>query len=332
MPKKGSPHPPSFKVRSQSARDALARPGAPTRPAVRWHGGKWMLAPFILDHLPPHRVYVEPFGGGGSVLLRKDRSHSEVYNDLDGSIVNLFRVLRDPELGNKLVDAIELTPFAREEFVEAYQPTDDPLERARRMLIISFMGFGSNSNSGRTTGFRANGNRNGTVPAMDWRSLGDPLRAIIDRLRGVTIENRDALEVIHQHDAPETLFYVDPPYLFDTRASAPSYLRYAKDFGQPAEHALLLAKLATISGMGILSGYPSELYDNALPGWQKVFCRAHADGARERTEVLWINERAWKRLEHLHGAYKQTSMFESLSTSAPVASAKRKERRKAAAV
>jgi DNA adenine methylase len=75
------------------------------------------------------------------VLLRKERSHSEVYNDLDGSVVNLFRVLRDPELGPKLVTAVELTPFAREEFAKAYEPTDDPLEKARRLLVISFMGF-----------------------------------------------------------------------------------------------------------------------------------------------------------------------------------------------
>ncbi|MGY3581477.1 DNA adenine methylase [Bradyrhizobium sp. USDA 4341] len=315
MPKKGSPHPPSFTVRSKSAQEALTRPGAPTRPAVRWHGGKWLLAPFILDHLPPHRIYVEPFGGGGSVLLRKERSHSEVYNDLDGSIVNLFRVLRDQELGSRLVSAVELTPFARDEFVDAYEPTDDPVEKARRLLVVSFMGFGSNSNSGRTTGFRANGNRNGTVPSMDWRSLSDALPLIIDRLRGVTIENRDALEVIEQHDADETLFYIDPPYLFDTRASAPSYLRYKEDYGTESEHKRLLLLARRLRGAAVVSGYPSELYDEALPGWKRVSCRAYADGARDRTEVLWINPRAWKRLEHLHGAYKQTSIFDVLGKS-----------------
>lgn len=292
-----------------------------------------MLAPFILDHLPPHRIYVEPFGGGASVLLRKDRSHGEIYNDLDGSIVNLFRVLRDPELGPRLISQLELTAFSRDEYNAAKEPTDDPLERARRLVVVSFMGFGSNSPSGRTTGFRANANRNGTVPAMDWRSLPGAMRAIIDRLRGVTIENRDAFEVIRQQDGPETLFYLDPPYLFDTRASSPSYLRYANDFGTANEHARLLEQARGLSGMVIISGYPSDLYDVSLPGWRKVFCRAHADGARERTEVLWINDRAWKRLTHLHGAYKQTSMFDSadqtpsLSPSMP----ERKKRKASAA-
>lgn len=293
-----------------------------------------MLAPFILDHLPPHRIYVEPFGGGASVLLRKDRSHGEVYNDLDGSIVNLFRVLRDADLGPRLISQLELTAFSREEYDAAKEHTDDPLERARRLVVVSFMGFGSNSPSGRTTGFRANANRNGTVPAMDWRSLPGAMRAIIERVRGVTIENRDAFEVIRQQDGPETLFYLDPPYLFDTRASSPSYLRYKNEFGTAQEHTRLLEFVRELKGMFVISGYPSEIYDHALPGWHKVLCRAHADGARERTEVLWINERAWRRLDHLHGAYKQTSMFDSavsIPSIAPSMPAGRKRKPAAAA-
>jgi len=111
------------------------------RPLVRYHGGKWKLAPWILSHFPQHRCYVEPFGGGASVLLRKPRSYAEVYNDLSGEIVNLFRVACDR--GDELVRACELTPFARDEFIETWKPSPDPLEQARRTIARSFMGFGS---------------------------------------------------------------------------------------------------------------------------------------------------------------------------------------------
>jgi DNA adenine methylase len=119
--------------------------------------------------LPPHRTYVEPFGGGASILLRKPRSYSEVYNDLDGEIVNVFRVLRDPAQAKDLANMLRLTPFAREEFNGAYVTTDDSLEQARRTIIRSFMGFGSASaNRNHRTGFRANSSRSGTTPAHDW--------------------------------------------------------------------------------------------------------------------------------------------------------------------
>jgi len=94
----------------------IAEAGPPTRPVVRWHGGKWLRAPWIITHFPPHRVYVEPFGGGGSVLLRKPRAYAEVYNDLDNEVVDLFRVLRDRELATRLIELLRLTPFARAEF------------------------------------------------------------------------------------------------------------------------------------------------------------------------------------------------------------------------
>mgnify|MGYP000205820787 CR=1 FL=1 len=130
----------------------------PSRPVLRWHGGKWLLAPWIIEHFPPHRVYVEPFGGAASVLLRKPRSYGEVYNDLDEDVVNLFRVLRSDRAG-ELVEALRLTPFARREFNDAYAPTDNELELARQLIVRSFMGFdsaGHNRDNGRT-GFRARG-------------------------------------------------------------------------------------------------------------------------------------------------------------------------------
>lgn len=256
----------------------------PTRPALRWHGGKWLLAPWIISLFPAHRIYVEPFGGAASVLIRKPRSYAEVYNDLDSDAVNLFQVLRSDRAG-ELVSLLHITPFARDEFNEAYQSSADPVERARRLVIRSFMGFGSNGHA-RVTGFRANSNRSGTTPAHDWNNYPDCLVAVIERLKGVVIENRDAWEVMQAHDGPETLHYVDPPYIFDTRSDL------SKDYAHELtddDHRSLLERLRTLAGMVVLSGYPHALYDGILSDWRRIERPSLADGARARTEVLWIN-------------------------------------------
>lgn len=258
----------------------------PRRPLVRYHGGKWKLASWILRHLPTHRVYVEPFGGGASVLLQKPRSHAEVYNDLDGEIVNLFRVARDQ--GELLAQACELTPFARDEFVEAYQPHADPLEQARRTLMRSFMGFGSAGASGQSTGFRSNSNRSGTTPAHDWMNYPAHLRAVVQRLRGVVIEHRDALEVMQRHDADAGLHYVDPPYVHSTRqlrTRAPSYRHEMTD----DQHIELARVLHQLRGFVVVSGYRCPLYDDLFAGWQRIDQATHADGARDRVESLWLS-------------------------------------------
>jgi DNA adenine methylase len=262
----------------------------PARPVLRWHGGKWKLAPWIIGFFPPHRIYVEPFGGAGSVLLRKPRAYAEIYNDLDDSVVNLFRVLRS-DRASDLIEALRLTPFARVEFSEAYENCEDDLERARRLVVRSFMGFGSNAHQ-RPSGFRANSNRSGTTPAHDWRNYPVALESIVTRLSGCTIENRDAKLVMAQHDSEETLHYVDPPYVADTRDVGSDYAHELTD----DDHAELLTFLRGLRGMVILSGYPHPRYDQALSDWRRVCCNALADGARARTEVLWINPSATRAI------------------------------------
>jgi len=272
----------------------MAKMPASSRPLLRWHGGKWLLAPWIISHFPPHRTYVEPFGGAASVLIRKERSYAEVYNDLDDDVVNLFRVIRDDEQSEALHFAVLHTPFARTEFNEAYLPTNDPVEKARRLIIRSFMGFGSGGhNNARPTGFRANSNRSGTTPAGDWTNYNEALELIIWRVRGLVIEHRPAIEVMAQQDQPTTLHYVDPPYVHATRSKAKNSTRknYAHEMTDD-DHRKLLDFLPTLKGMVVLSGYPTPMYDHALTGWERVERLALADGARERTEVLWINQPA----------------------------------------
>ena len=261
-----------------------------TRPLIRYHGGKWRLADWIIQHFPRHRVYVEPFGGGGAVLLRKPRSHSEVYGDLDGDIVNLFRVARD--CGTELHRALTLTPFARAEFDMSYQPCADPLERARRTVVRAFMGFGSGAcNSAHQTGFRSGKRNSGTSPSADWRNYPDALAAIIERLQGVVIEHRNALDLMPQHDAVDTLYYVDPPYPYSTRRIRGSGV-YRHEMTDD-QHRELASVLHGLQGAVVLSGYPCALYDRELfPCWRRVERTAMADGGRPRTEVLWMNARA----------------------------------------
>ncbi|GGZ02378.1 hypothetical protein GCM10011614_16810 [Novosphingobium colocasiae] len=266
---------------------------APTRPILRWHGGKWLLAPWIIAQFPPHRVYVEPFGGAWSVGFRKPRAAAEVWNDLDAELVNLFGVLRDTDGSSRLTAALRLTPFARDEFYRAYELAGCAVERARRLIVRSFMGHGSDGASGQyRTGFRANSNRSGSPPAVDWTNLPDSLDLAVARLRGVVIESRPAMQVMAAHDGPDTLHYVDPPYLAETRARAH---RRADNGGvyrhelSDDDHAELLAFLDKLRGMVVLSGYPSPIYDRALQGWLRIDRAARADGALPRTECIWLN-------------------------------------------
>lgn len=261
----------------------------PRRPVLRYYGGKWILAPWIISHFPAHRVYVEPFGGAASVLMRKQRSYAEVYNDLDSEVVNLFRILREPSSAKELEQKLLLTPFARDEFDEAYLPTEDPLESARRLIIRSYMGFGSdghNPDQGKT-GFRANSNRSGTTPAHDWANFPLQLKAFTQRLEGVVIENRDAREVMSQQDGLDTLHFVDPPYVHETRNIQHGYRFEMSN----EDHEELCEFLSQLKGFVILSGYDSPIYKRL--GWYSVRRSALADGARARTEVLWLNPRAW---------------------------------------
>jgi DNA adenine methylase len=259
-----------------------------TRPILRYHGGKWRIAPWIISHFPQHRCYVEAFGGGGSVLIRKPRAYGEVYNDLNGEVVNLFRVARDQ--GSELVRLLELTPYSRDEFDLSYQRSEDLLEQARRTLVRSLMGFGTNffrpnkDGSICRTGFRTCTSRRGTTPASDWRRYPINLVAVIERLQGVVIENRDAFEIMETHDGPETLHYVDPPYVPETRNVGRDYSHEMTE----KDHRRLASFLKTLKGQVVLSGYPSPLYSRLYKGWKTSQCRALADGARERTEMLWL--------------------------------------------
>ena len=263
----------------------------PTRPALRYHGGKWMLANWIISFFPSHKIYVEPFGGGASVLLKKERTYAEIYNDLDGELVNLFRVMRDH--GDDLKNRLHLTPFSREEFNLSYEPASDPVEQARRTVARSFMGFGSNAHN-RKTGFRSFARLQSASPAHDWANYPGAVTDIMERLRGVVIENRPAADLMLAQDSINTLFYLDPPYVKSTRTDTADDYRFEMT---DLEHEELAGILNGLDGMVIVSGYPCDLYNDLFSGWVRTDKTALADGASPRTECLWINRACHEALK-----------------------------------
>lgn len=276
------------------------------RPVLRYHGGKWILAPWIISHFPKHRIYTEVFGGGASVLLRKPRSYAEVYNDLWDTVVNVFEILRNPVSAAELRRRIELTPFARAEFDKCGEihisQCEDLIEKARLTIFRSFAGFGSAStNAKHSTGFRAKGFRQHSTAPNDWMNYPSHIDAFTERLKGVVIEKRDYSRVLQSNDTVETLHYLDPPYVHTTRNLYRGNAMYAHEMSDD-QHAELSKVLKELEGMVVLSGYDSKLYQQLFKGWPVIKRQANADGGRKRIECLWLNPRA-------AAAQKQFSLF-----------------------
>lgn len=284
------------------------------RPVLRYHGGKFLLAKWIISHFPPHRIYTEVFGGAASVLMQKSRSHAEIYNDKWDIVVNVFRVLRDKESSERLEQLLRLTPFSRSEFEKTGDlqlcKIEDPVERARLTIFRSFAGFGNAStNNKHATGFRSNSSRRGTTPAQDWHHFPDHIKSFVDRLHAVVIENRDYSDVIMQHDSPQTLHYIDPPYPHVTRNMSRGNSSYACEIDDHV-HRELAELLKGVRGYAIISGYRCDLYDELFPDYLRVEKKAFADGASPRIECLWINRAAASRLnKNLFGATDEDISF-----------------------
>lgn len=226
-------------------------------------------------------------------------------------------MLQDPAKAERLVELLGLTPYGRKEFDWAYECADcgepinvgehkdcapDDVETVRRTLVRSWMGYGSDGTAGAyRTGFRSIVNQAGKTPAGEWVNYIATIGATIERIRGVNLECKDAFAVLTQYDGPETLHYVDPPYLPETRSvgnrrRGAGYHVYQHELSTE-DHVTLLAFLLELKGMVILSGYPSELYDATLVGWERHERKAYADGGKPRTEVLWINPQCSARLK-----------------------------------
>lgn len=255
----------------------------PKKSIIRWHGAKWRIAPWVLSHFPPHKVYVEPFGGSAAVLLQKERALTEVYNDLDGEIVNMFQVIRrNPE---KLAAQLAMTPYARDEYDGLYEEVADDIERARRFIARSFMGMFSKG-ALEKSGFDARTNADGyTGRLRAFVEVPEHIMAVAGRFSHVLIENKDASAICARYDRPDALIYLDPPYVPETRSG-----KYYRHEMSDDDHSKLLDLLIETEAMVVISGYQSELYRHKLGSWHSVEIAAYTDGASQRTEVLWMND------------------------------------------
>lgn len=280
------------------------------RSPIKIIGGKGILRGKILPHFPKHRVYVEPFGGGGSVLLAKERSEVEVFNDLDPRMTTLFQVIVNDENRARLIEQLMLTPYSREERLHSknhWQDAEDDVARARMFFVDCRQSLGGMID--RTSW--------GLVTNTSVRGMAQPINAYIgaikmlpriaERMKAVKIYNVDYKEILEEYDGEDTLFYLDPPYPKETRRDGWYYFEMSAE-----EHEKLVEEIQKLKGAAILSGYPNDTYKKLEKvGWTRVSfdrsCNAAArtrhtqlqgDGVikvmQGRTECLWLNPQATK--------------------------------------
>jgi DNA adenine methylase len=262
------------------------------RPALRYHGGKWRAASWIMQFFPRHECYTEAFGGGGSVILQKVPAAHETLNDLDNEVINFFEVLRDQEA--QLIRAIKLTPYSRQEQDRAWEPAVDRLERARRFYIRCWQSFASGTSNSDRTGWRFQRSEAGGASAVrSWNNI-DHLWAVARRLKEIQIENDHAYQVLKRYDAPATLHYVDPPYVWSTRGrwAGKAYAHEMSD----DDHRELAELLHSLAGYVVLSGYESDLYADLYPGWQ-MQQKSEQTLTGGAVECLWLSPRTVAALE-----------------------------------
>jgi len=239
-------------------------------------GGKARIAQWIVEHLPPHEIYIESFGGSGAVLIAKPPAKMEIFNDRDGGLVHFFEVLASrPEKLIKRIDALFYSPFRDP------TPTRDPIEIAARFFLHN-----------NTTWPAANGNsfrrqtridKKGRTVALVFQKRKKDLEQVAERLKSVIFENRNALEIIEHYDGPNVLHYVDPPYYGPRRGHL-----YEHEMMDEASHRALAAVLHRTRGSVVLSANPSELYKELYGDWRIAVGYAQTNAKSLRQECLWI--------------------------------------------
>lgn len=261
---------------------------------LHYPGSKWSLAEWIISHMPEHSTYLEPFFGSGAVLFNKEPVKVETINDIDGDVVNLFRVIR--ERPNDLAQAICWTPYSRKEYIDSHIDAEDDIEKARRFLIRCWQSI--RVKTGSISGWKCSGTIDEYHHLRQWNNLPEDILLVADRLKNVQIENIEATKLIKRYNKPNVLMYIDPPYVATTRNGA-IYENEMTD----KDHEFLIDHLLKHSGPVLLSGYDSDLYNDLLKGWIKETKLGKPVAGKSRVEVLWINPFAAE-----HG-YKQQSLF-----------------------
>lgn len=257
---------------------------------MKYPGSKWNIASKLVELIPGHHSYVEPFFGSGAVLFNKQLSDIETINDLDSDVINLFLCIQEDS--ERLARLVQTTPFSREMYDSAFEFEDivtdiigeEPYRKALVFLIRCWQGHG----------FRTNGNKVGwkndvkgrerAYALWNWYRLPEWIIDIAERLRMVQIENRPALEVIERFNYNNVFMYIDPPYILSTRTGK----QYKHEMSD-AEHEELLKLLLQSKAKIMISGYESKLYNDYLAGWKKLQFLSCAEHGKPRTETVWMN-------------------------------------------
>jgi DNA adenine methylase len=261
---------------------------AVTKPALRYYGSKWRLAAWIVALFPAHQTYVEPLGGSAAVLLQKPAAAMEVYNDIEDDLVNFFRVLRDDP--DALIHRLQLTPWARAEYQQSWQPSSDPVEAARRFFVRSQQDINGGAVLPPNRGWARVRRYTDKNPAAGFQQAVANLEAVAARLLQVQIECQDWWQVVTDYDGPDTLFYIDPPYLQRLRSGG---RRYHHDWAE-ADHVEAAKMLRQVQGRVVVSGYAGQLYADLYEayGWQRFARPTQTNKGARRIESIWLSPAA----------------------------------------
>ena len=250
---------------------------------MKYPGSKWSIAKWIIDFFPEHHSYLEPFLGSGAVLFNKSRSNIETVNDLDGNVVNLFEwIKKDPE---HLAHEIYYTPYSRQVYEDAFAVVpEDSLGKAVNFYIRLNMGHGFRTN-GEKVGWKNDvQGRKKSYASQDWCNLPEKIMQAAERLRGVQIENRPAVELIKRFNYSNVLIYADPPYMLTTRHGK----QYRCEMDDADQNDLLDALLKH-KGPVLVSGYDNDLYKDRLHDWHREETTCYSQVCSKKREVLWMN-------------------------------------------
>lgn len=250
---------------------------------TKYPGSKWRMANWIISHFPEHHSYLEPFFGSGAVFFNKTRSDIETINDLDSDVTNFFRWVRDDS--ERLAHEIYFIPYSREVYERAFdREPKNSLEKAVLFYIKLNMGHGFRT-SGKKVGWKLDvQGREKAYAAADWCKATERIMEAAERLRGVQIEHRPALDLIRRFNAGNVLIYCDPPYVLSTRYGK----QYRKEMTD-GDHMELLEALRQHRGPAIISGYDSPMYDSILSDWYREEYENYTQGGSRRTEIIWSN-------------------------------------------
>ncbi|MBC1379789.1 MULTISPECIES: DNA adenine methylase [Listeria] len=257
---------------------------------LNYPGSKWNIASWIIENMPDHEVYLEPYFGSGAVFFNKHASKIETINDIDSRVVNLFQVIRDRT--EELCQAVEFTPLSREEQQKSFFDDGDDVERARRFLVRCWQSIGAKTSD--RTGWRSSISKRG-VKGTEWASVPERIVAVATRLKDAQIENQSACNLIQRYNKKDVLIYADPPYPFETRGNR----HYAFEM-QTKDHVELLELLKAHKGPVILSSYENDLYNQYLDDWHKEFIVTYAEKGRERIETIYINPIAYQSVGQMN--------------------------------